>query len=392
MFKTYKMRVRIFLCFWLHTALIPMAFSQAMMVEKAYQHLKQNELEKSLEAIELASQNPSTTTDPRTWYLKGFILKELFVAQPNAQVDYRKEALQAIAACIKIDENKTFQKDCDALISFIYTSYFNDAIQQLNEESYANALSILKIFLTDSTHAFYPEALYYSGYASMMQGQNSQADQFFQQALQAGYQDALIYDQLANSYLSNKPDQALVTVRQGRTLFPNDQGLQISEMNILLTLEHYQEAEKSVESYLEQYPDDVEVMLVAGTIYEKLFRQENNLKDHYLLKRKDIYLRVLGQNPDNVLANYNMGITLYNQAVVLINQQTDIYSTDLLTFDSIIEQCTSLFREALPYTKKANELMPDNVNTLKALEGIYYNLNDREKFTQVRDRINALTN
>ena len=387
------MRARCFLCMlWLLTGFMPIAFSQMLMVEKAYEHLKQNELEKSLEAIELATQHPSTASDPRTWYLKGFILKELCNAHPNAPIDYREQALQALAECRETDKNQSFQDDCDAISSFIYTSYFNDAIQQLNEKNYAAALAILKPFVTDSATAFYPEALYYSGYASMMQGQNSQADLFFQQALQAGYQDALIYDHLANSYLRNKPDQALATVQQGRTLFPDDKGLHISEVNISLALQEYTQAEKSVESYLVKYSDDVEVMLVAGTIYEKLFQQDTARKDQYLLKRKNIYLQVLAQNPDNVLANYNMGITLYNQAVVLINQQSDIYNLDLLSFDNMIEQCTSLFREALPYIKKSHELMPDNINTLKALEGIYYNLNDREKFIQVREKLNTLKN
>jgi tetratricopeptide (TPR) repeat protein len=225
-----------------------------------------------------------------------------------------------------------------------------------------------------------------------MQGQGDQADAFFQQALEAGFQDALIYDHLANNYLKNNPEKALTTVRQGRKLFPDDKGLHVSEVNILLALQEYIQAEISVENYLSKHPDDVEVMLVAGTVYEKLFQQTPDQKEAYLLKRKNIYFQILAQNPDNVLANYNMGITLYNQAVVLINQQTDIYNVDLLSFDSIIEQCTSLFREALPFIKKANELMPDNINTLKALEGIYYNLNDREKFIQVREKLNALKN
>lgn len=386
------MRARFFLCIWLFIACIPAAFSQVLMVEKAFEHLKRNELEKSLEAIEMASQHPSTVTDPRTWYLKGFILKELFNSQTDTKIDYRNQALIAIAKCREIDKNQHFREDCESISAFIYTSYFNDAIQQLNAGNYAGAITILKPFVDDNTNAFYAEALYYSGYASVMQGQGSQAEIFFQDALKAGFQDALIYDHLANNYLKNNSEKALVTVRQGRNLFPDDKGLHVSEVNILLALQQYSQAETSVENYLSKHPDDVEVMLVAGTVYEKLFQQTLDQKEAYLLKRKNIYFQILAQNPNNVLANYNMGITLYNQAVVLINQQTDLYNVDLLSFDSIIEQCTSLFKEALPFIKKAHELMPDNVNTLKALEGIYYNLNDREKFIQVREQLNALKN
>jgi tetratricopeptide (TPR) repeat protein len=386
------MRARIFLCIWLLIASIPTAFSQVLMVEKAYEHLKRNELGKSLEAIEMASQHPSTAADPRTWYLKGFILKELFNTHTDTKIDYRSQALIAIAQCREIDKNQQFSEDCESISSFIYTSYFNDAIQQLNAGNYAGAITVLKPFVEDNTNAFYAEASYYSGYASLMQGQGAQADIFFQQALEAGFHDALIYDHLANNYLNNNPEKALVTIRQGRNLFPDDKGLHVSEVNILLALQEYTQAEISVENYLSKHPDDIEVMLVAGTVYEKLYQQTHDQKEAYLLKRKSIYFQILAENPDNVLANYNIGITLYNQAVVLINQQTDLYNVDLLSFDSIIEQCTSLFKEALPFIKKAHELMPDNINTLKALEGIYYNLNDREKIIQVRKHLNALKN
>ena len=386
------MRASFFLCIWMFLASVPVAFSQVLMVEKAYEHLKRNELEKSLEAIDLASKHSSTAADARTWYLKGFVLKELYTTHPDAKTDYRKQALQAIAKCRELDKKQKFKEDCESIILFIHTSYLNDAIQKLNEGDFAAAITILKPFTADHSSTLRAEALYYSGYASLMQRQAAQADRYFQQALLAGYQDPMIYDHLTNSYLQYDPEKALTTLRQGRSLFPENIELQVSEVNVLLALQKYWEAENTVEAYLKKHPDDVEVMLVAGTIYEKIFQQTPDKKEEYLLKRKNIYLQVLAQDTNNVLANYNMGITLYNQAVVLINQQTDIYNVDLLAFDSIIEQCASLFREALPYINKAHEYMPDNVNTLKALEGIYYNLNDREKFIQVREKINALKN
>lgn len=380
-----------FILVWLllNITLLP-AFSQVLMLEKAYNHLKENEMEKSLEAIKLASKHESTAEDPKTWYLRGFIFKELHRTSPDSTVDYRKEALQSIIHCIELDRNHLLRKDCEAVSSFIYTSYFNDVIQYLNEGNYPEALNILEIFTADSTGVYYAEALYYSGYAHLMKGETTRANQFFQQALQKGYQDPLIYDQLANSYFNNQLyDKAMATVQEGRSLFPEDTRLQISSLNIFMAAKKYKEAKKVAENYLTEKPDDIEVMLVAGTIYEKIAQTDTTQRSKYIQKRKDIYLNILQIDPDNSLANYNMGITLYNQAVNLINGN-DVYNMDILAFDQLLSHCSSLFKEALPYIKKAHELSPDNINTLKALEGIYYNLNDRERFSMVREKLEAL--
>lgn len=367
-------------------------FSQVLMLEKAYNHLKANELEKSLKAVELASENESTADDPRTWYLKGLIYKEFYRQYSDSLSHYRKKALQAVVHCIRLDKTQVLKDDCKAISSFIYTSYFNDALQYLNEEEYAKAHAIFQMFTTDSTDIYYAEALYYSGYASLMQGNNTQAYEFFQKALQTGYQDPLIYDQLAQGYLERKLDaEAVAILQEGRSLFPEDTRLQISALNLYMGLQNYIEAERIAENYLMNYPADIEVMLVTGTIYEKRFQADTTKSDSYFLKRKNIYLSVLKQDPENVLANYNMGITLYNQAVRIINM-SDVYSMDILDFDQLIGRCTNLFKEALPYVKKAHEFSPDNINTLKALEGIYYNLNDREKFASVREQLEVLKN
>lgn len=360
------------------------------MLEKAYSHIKANELEKSLEAVEIACENESTAGDPRAWYLKGFIYKEFYRLYPDSLSHFRKKSLEAVEKSISLDNSHVLKDECRAITSFIYTSYFNDAVLHLNEGEYEKAVSVLNLFITDSADAYYSEALYYSGYGSLMQGKNALAFQFFWKALQAGYQDPLIYDQLSQDFLDREmPDEALGLLTEGRSLFPEDQKLQLSALNLYMTLQQYKEAEKIAEDYLSEHPDDLEVMLVTGTIYEKCFQTDTSRREEYFLKRKNIYLSVLMQDPDNVLANYNMGITLYNQAISIINR-SDVYSMDILDFDQLLTRCANYFKEALPYVKKAHELSPDNINALKALEGIYYNLNDKEQFASVREKLEIL--
>lgn len=378
--------------FWLvflYLSLSLPALSQVAMLEKAYTHLKANELDKSLEAIEHAVAHETTRKDPKTWYLKAYILKELYRTYPDSAA-YREKALQAVDQCISLDNNQTFREDCAAIASFIYTSYLNDAIQHLNTEAYAKAISMLKPLITDSTDTYYTEALYYNAYAHLMSGKAAQAYPMFEKVLRMGYQDPLAYEQVAQFYMEKGAlEQAAEVLQQGNSAFPANERLQIATLNNYMAAQQYKAAETVAENYLSDHPEDIEVMLVAGTIYEKLFQADTAHRETYFLKRKNIYLSALKRSPDNAIANYNLGITLYNQAVNIINT-TDVYSMDIMEFDRLLGNCTTLFKEALPYIQKAHDLAPNNINTLKALEGIYYNLNDKERIALVRKRIKTL--
>ena len=92
--------------------------------------------------------------------------------------------------------------------------------------------------------------------------------------------------------------------------------------------------------------------------------------------------------PDSFAANYNLGITLYNRAVDLVKEQD--YDLDIVRLYEILEKVSGLFREAKPYVEKAYRLAPGNLNAMRALEGIYYNLNEKEKSRQIRATINEM--
>ncbi len=368
-----------------------LGFSQTLMVEKAYQYLKSGELLKGLEAIDLAAENEYTTNDAKTWYIKAYICKELYKSQPEQNNQYREQAILAVKQCLKLDSSQRFSEDGKAIVSFIQMSYLNEAIQWLNAANFENALSSMRLLVDDTLSAYYAEANYYSGYALLMLEKPAEAKQFLENAQLAGYQDPLLYDALSNYYLERKNyDKAISLLIAGKLLFPTDKKLLITELNLLMELQEYENAEKQVEKYLKVYSNDVEVMLLAGTVYDKLFQQEKAQTSIYFQKRKDIYQLVLSQQPDNLTANYNLGITLYNQAVKLINQQAESYELDIFEFNKMLEKCTDLFKESLPYIRKAHELMPENVSTLKALQGIYYNLNDRKNFKQIQAKIEVL--
>jgi len=378
------------------------ALGQVAMVDKAYEYLKKKDAVKARELIDLASEHELTAKDPKTWYLKGFIYAELYKNDPVQQTPLREQALQFLNRSLELDSHGTYVKDCRSVMDFLCTTYYNEAVDAFNQKNYPTALAAFKQFLaakTDPTPGSdYAEALYYAGHTSLLLKDPGNAKIYFGRALNLHYQHPALYEELAGIYQTEGKDKmALQLLESGRVLFPDDKGLCISHVNQLLTGNELAKAESLVDKLLATEPKNVEILLVAGTLYGKVAQLDSAgvaagkasaRYDNYFGKRKTIYQRVLALQPDNFTANYNLGIMHYNRAVDLVNSQS--FDVDALQLNKILEKSTSLFKEALPFMHKANQIAPTDKNTLIALEGIYYNLNEREKSAQMREKIDSM--
>ncbi len=276
------------------------------------------------------------------------------------------------------------------MIAHAYTGFLNDAIALLNGQKYSKVLLVLRPVI-DSENNFAqehrPEAFFYYGYAMLQLNNPSEARKYLYQSLQLGYQDALIYEVEATYRAElNQFDSARWYLAEGRKIFPQDANMHIAELNFLMQREYYQEAEQSVVAYLEEHPNDVEGLLLAGTIYEKLLSREvDNLR--YFDQQRAMYERVLQIAPNHIQANYNLGIAYYNRGVNSINGAAQNYELDIIEFNQLLEECSTLFLSALPYLKKVSELDQTHVNALKALQGVYYNINDYEQYSLVKEKL-----
>ncbi len=379
--------------------------AQVVLVDKAYDYLKKNDPQKAREFIDIASVDKTTADDPKTWYLKGFIYAELYRKSPEQNAALREQALEFVSKSIRLDEKGLYTKDCRSVLDFLCQTYFNDAVDAFNATRYAEALTGFKRFLASKPDKGagddYTEALYYAGHTAFLLHDKGNAKIYLGKAQSLQYHNPVLYEELATIYQQEGKDRlALQLIESGRRQFPEDKGLQIAEINGLLALGELIKAESLVEKLLVAEPKNVDALLVAGTLYGKisqadsahstvkpnaqiLARQESTFN-----RRKAIYQRVLTLQPNNFTANYNLGIILYNRSIDLVNSQN--FDVDAIKLHSILEKTTSLFKEALPYMNKANQLAPNDKNTMMALEGIYYNLNEKEKSAQMRVKIDSL--
>jgi tetratricopeptide (TPR) repeat protein len=369
------------------------AFSQVILVDKAYEFAKKKDFQKAREILDLASGNEPTTHDPRTWYLKGYVYKELYKADPELGIALRERALEFLQKSQQLDTKGIYQKDCQAAAHYLHLTYFNEAIQAYNRQKYNEALAGFSKYLqysaTQPPDDTYAEALYYAGYASGVVGKKEDALRYYEKGLALNYQNPLLYSDLSALYEEmGKGSNALQVITTGRQQFPNDTILRVAEINVLLSQSNFIKAEKLVEEYLALDANNLEVMMVAGTVYEKIAQSDSLSREKYFNKRKEIYRRALVLNPNSFSANYNMGITIYNRAVDIIKSQR--YDLEIVELYTLLEQVSGLFQEAKPFVEKAYNLSPQNMNAMRALEGIYYNLNEKDKSSQIRAKINGM--
>ena len=149
--------------------------------------------------------------------------------------------------------------------------------------------------------------------------------------------------------------------------------------------EYYLLVDPSQENFLQ---NDIKFLLALASVYTQIFESDRKGKVEYLTLAKSTYNKVLLLDPDNISANYNMGILYYNQAVNLINQSD--YDIDIVALDDVQDNSIKLFRESLPFMEKAYSLDPNRKETLLGLSGIYFSLNEKEKSNMFKQKLEEI--
>jgi len=133
---------------------------------------------------------------------------------------------------------------------------------------------------------------------------------------------------------------------------------------------------------------DIMFNLALATTYARIAEQDTLLTEEFMKKSLDLYHNVLELDSNNISANYNIGIIYYNQGVEIVNNMD--YSMDLIELNAVQDRIIQLFRQSLPFMKKAYDLNPKRKETLIGLQGIYFSLNDIPKSEVYKKQLEQL--
>lgn len=90
-------------------------------------------------------------SDPNAWYVKGFILKELYKQKESnqRQSNYRERSVAALKKAREFDTQSEFSTNIDAAFQYISFTYFNDALSmtaEMDTESENEPVNLFKKF------------------------------------------------------------------------------------------------------------------------------------------------------------------------------------------------------------------------------------------------------
>ena len=188
-------------------------------------------------------------------------------------------------------------------------------------------------------------------------------------------------------------DAAMKSLKYLSQTFWNDAVLNANPQNYEIAINNYERFRESsmlVDPSNDLTERDVKFYTKIATIYVALYEQNAGTTEGeiYFEKARDEYKKIIDIDKGNLTANYNLGIQYYNKAVNII-KDLDV-ETSLEELAEKEDQCVELFLQALPYMKTAYELDPNRKETLIGLTGIYWSLNDLEKYQEYQKRLEQL--
>jgi len=402
------------------------AFKDLKNGEKAVKrYLDNNEntadLTKGLQMIEAALSDEAVAASGRSWLTKGKVLnllatnemknKTLDVAgtyeiiEPNAAI----MAYEALSKANELSAKKNEKKEVQIQMTQLENHLNNFAIVAYQAQDYVNAFSnfstsikaydfMKSIGKTSRLEEgnLLSEQQFFAAVSGFYSKNYEGATPYLNALADADYSEPFVYEALYKVFAETDKDKALGYLAKGREMAPDDTGLLFAEINHYLQAGELNKLIGKLEMAIEKEPDNVSIYNTMGSVYDQLQQnEEDDAKSaEYREKAKSYYEIALEKDPTNFDAQYSIGALYYNKAASYVDKLNDLAAdlspAGMKKYDTTKAEMDELFKLALPYFEKSEELNGSDLNTIIALKEIYARLNNLEKSNMYKSKFEAL--
>lgn len=117
-------------------------------VSKALFYLQKNELDSAKKYIDEAEKDETTNTLPKTWYYRALIYKDAYKAyeKEDKNSTLRTTAVLALNKLTEVDKENEFTESSQKMMTYLASTFYNDAARSLNPTTYKNAIEYYNKF------------------------------------------------------------------------------------------------------------------------------------------------------------------------------------------------------------------------------------------------------
>jgi len=402
------------------TMVVTGAYAQKNKVVSAYNYNKAftrsgkcSDLQKGVEAINLAQEHESTKNNAKTWYYSGNLYYNILATKDEAckkiSPDALNEATNSYIKTLVLNfedaelKKLDLEKEEDLKKFFIavqskqkvsdesYTAdimgrkmpalageFGNAGIDSFTKKDYKGAKENFSksMMLTSFSGKLDTLMLYNTALASEYSKDFETAKQSYDALIGLKYNSngnggAELYRSMSRMYKNEgNTEKSLEYVRKGREAYPNDNNLLVEELEYYLQNNKHQEALNNLNTAITNDPSNHVLYFARGTVYE-------NLKDE--TKAVADYNKALEVKPDYYDAAFNLGAYYFNIGAEKINEANKLPLSAAAKYDAFKKESEEAFKKATPYVEKANELKPEDVDTANMLIQLYMKTSQFEK-------------
>jgi len=178
----------------------------------------------------------------------------------------------------------------------------------------------------------------------------------------------------------DKPDEAINAMQIAKSENPNDIALMQAEADLYYNLGDMEKYSSIMADISEISPDDPVIFYNLGVSTEKL-------KDFD--KAKEFYLKAIELDPEMANAYNNVASIILKEDRKITEEMNKLgmSTADTKKYEELKKEKIEILNQAVPYLKKTIELDSSNVNAMKYLKSIYYQIGENDKAQAIDEKI-----
>lgn len=357
-------------------------------INQALSALEEGNLSEAKSIIDEAIVHEKTKDDPKTWFYRGQIYAALDTA--NNEAGALEESLRSFDKTLELDpEQKAVNSvdfatgsivNVDSKKQGIYAFYYGRAIQNYQDENFVAAAD-------DFETAYYimpidTNAMLNAAYSSVAAEDDERAKRNFNKAYEAGVKDMNVFLQLYNYAVKEEDyEEGLNVLGKARAIYPNDINLMKYEINLYIQLKRTDEALDGLKTAIESDQQNADLWFSMGVLKEETGDLEGATES---------YKKALEIDPNHFNSNFNMGVSVFNEANALMKDRNNLGYKETKKYDQMTKQIDVKLKEALPIWERLYSINSTDRTVLETLGYIYDNLKMYEKANKIEDELNAL--